>query len=126
MHANIFDSSGVTLTFLPENRAVDAGMMRLNAGVLPSQRDPIPPGQAEFWLSPFIVPPQCTSSMTDDLTVLTVWHHAHLVATRVNVDVIRNGISLGPIRRERVYDFNHQSLEPTGFTTVKPGDQFTM
>lgn len=122
----VFDNSGLTLTLAPEPRDIDAGMLILGGGTTPNQRDPIPSGIADFHLSPFIVPSECTNRWTSDLNVLGVGQHQHLVGTGMNIDVSRDGVSVGPLRRNRFFDFNHQSLEASGLGQLKPGDQLNL
>merc|ERR1719220_2797180 len=101
--------------------------MMLNSGINPDQRpEAIPPGQADFHLSPFIVPPTCTNKWSQDLTVIGVADHMHLTGKTMYMDVSRNGASIGLLRQNRRYDFNHQSQEPSHITTLKRGDQINI
>merc|ERR1719491_216403 len=100
--------------------------MILNAGIKPGQRGAIPPGQADYRLSPFIVPPACTSKWTQDLTLVGVGQHMHLTGKAMYMDVSRNGASIGPLRHNRRFDFNHQSSDPSALVTLKPGDQINL
>ena len=44
----------------------------------------------------------------------------------MSIEVEREGRNLGPLRHERRYDFNHQSIEPADLETLLPGDALYM
>jgi hypothetical protein len=123
---NIRDSSGVTLSFASAPRAQDAGVLLLNGGASPLQRDPLPPGHVNHVLPSFIVPAECTTKWTEDLHVLGVFHHAHLLGKQITIDVSREGSSLGVLRSERRFDFNHQSIEQSPVPMLRRGDQLNL
>ena len=45
---------------------------------------------------------------------------------RLAIHVTRNGEYVGEMRREKRYDFNHQSLEGSSVKTLKRGDELTL
>lgn len=120
----IKDSSGVRVTFATQLRTYDAGTFRFNGGTGDDQRDPIPAGESEYTLPKAYVPSTCTNKWTvDEVTVLGVVYHAHLVGKNLNIDVVRGGEHVGQLRREKRYDFSHQSLEPSSVGKLKKGDE---
>ena len=125
--AKVSDSSGVRVTLAPSLRTHDAETFGVVGGASPMQREPLPPGQAEVSIPSAVVPAQCTSQWNaDEITVLGVMHHAHLVGKKLAIHVNRNGEYIGEMRREKVYDFNHQSLEGSSIKKLKKGDELTL
>ncbi|CAJ1440824.1 unnamed protein product [Effrenium voratum] len=127
LHEGVRDSSGVQLSLSPGLRTYDAETFGLMGGVSPVQRDPLPPGHADYSIPSMILPAQCTQSWSvEEITVLGVMHHAHLVGKKLSVHVTRNGEYIGEMRREKIYDFNHQSLEGSSVKKLKRGDELTL
>lgn len=124
--ATLYDSSGVSMAIANQLREQDAGMFQLVGGVSGQQRSEIDGGQTELTIGSFYVPPTCTSRWTQDLTILGVGHHEHQYGRKVSIEVKRNGTNIGPLRNEKIYDFQHQSLEQVPVDVLKPGDQFLM
>ncbi|CAE7471897.1 moxd2 [Symbiodinium sp. CCMP2456] len=124
---NVSDSSGVHVALAPSLRTHDAETFGIVGGASPMQRDPLPPAQAEVSIPSAVVPAQCTNQWNaDEITVLGVMHHAHLVGKKLAIHVSRNGEYIGEMRREKVYDFNHQSLESSSIKMLKKGDELTL
>jgi len=116
------DSSGVTLTLAPSLRPLDAGIFRLNAATRMFQGIPaISPGQASLTIPSLVVPAACTESWDSELTVLRVVHHMHLIGKHMDINVTRGGAWVGTMRRERLFDFNHQSFEESAVSKLLPG-----
>lgn len=120
------DSSGVRMTLSPALRTHDAETFGIAGGVDPRQRQPLAPGQSNLVIDSAVVPAACTQWDVDEINVLGVMHHAHLVGKRLKVEVTRNGEYIGEMRREKVYDFNHQSLEGSAVKKLKKGDELTL
>lgn len=94
----IKDSSGVRVTFATQLRTYDASTFRFNGGTGDDQRDPIPAGESEYTLPKAYVPSTCTNKWTvDEVTVLGVVYHAHLVGKNLNIDVVRGGEQVGQL-----------------------------
>jgi len=128
LDTGVMDSSGVRVTFANTLRTHDAATFRFNGGTGDNQRDPIPAGQSEYTLSPkATVPASCTNTWNvEEINVLGVVYHAHLVGKNLNIDVMRGDQLVGKLRREKLYDFNHQSLEPASVSKIKRGDQLVL
>lgn len=126
LDSGVRDSSGVRMTLAPALRTHDAETFGIVGGVAPRQRDPLPAGQSNVVIPTAVVPAACTQWDVDEITVLGVMHHAHLVGKHLKVEVTRNGQYIGEMRREKVYDFNHQSLEGSSVKTIKKGDELTL
>ena len=122
----VFDSSGVRMSLAPALRTHDASTFGIFGGVMPQHRDPLPPGVADLVISSAVVPSACTQWDVEEITVLGVQHHAHLVGKRLKVEVTRDGEYIGEMRREKVYDFNHQSSEESSVKKLKRGDELTL
>ncbi|CAE7634303.1 Moxd1, partial [Symbiodinium pilosum] len=74
-----------------------------------------------------VVPSDCTNSWNvDEINVLGVVYHAHLVGKSLNIDVVRANEYVGAMRLEHLYDFNHQSLEPPSVKKVRRGDDLIL
>ncbi|CAE7220545.1 moxd1 [Symbiodinium sp. CCMP2592] len=127
LHTGVRDSSGVRLTFAPALRTFDAAVFRFNGGTDSEMRADIPAGQQEYVLKEAVVPSQCTDSWTaDELNVVGVVYHAHLVGKSLNIDVVRADTLVGTMRLEHLYDFNHQSLEPPSVKKIRRGDDLVL
>jgi len=126
LDTGIKDNSGVRVTFANALRTHDAATFQFNGGTNNGQRDMIPSGQAAYTLPKAIVPSHCTNQWSGDVNIVGVIYHAHLVGKSLNIDVIRNGALLGDLRREKLYDFNHQSLEPSSINKLKKGDELIL
>lgn len=126
LDTGVRDSSGVRMTLSPALRAHDAETFGIAGGVDPRQRQPLAPGQSNLVIDSAVVPAACTQWDVDEINVLGVMHHAHLVGKRLKVEVTRNGEYIGEMRREKVYDFNHQSLEGSAVKKLKKGDELTL
>jgi len=127
LHTGVRDSSGVRLTFAPALRTFDAAVFRFNGGTDSEMRADIPAGQQEYVLKEAVVPSQCTDSWTaDEVNVVGVVYHAHLVGKSLNIDVVRADTLVGTMRLEHLYDFNHQSLEPPSVKKIRRGDDLVL
>jgi hypothetical protein len=128
LDAGIKDSSGVMMIFSDSLRTHDAAVFVLNGGTSPDQRDPIPAGEADHTLSVTVVPKECTNTWAvPSINVLGVAYHGHLVGKSFSIDVTSSvdGSYRGTLRREKRYDFNHQSLESSLLSTISRGDELT-
>ncbi|CAK0826639.1 unnamed protein product [Prorocentrum cordatum] len=75
-----------------------------------------------------VVPKGCTNIWdVPSINVLGVVYHGHLVGKSFNIDVASSvdGSYRGTLRREKRYDFNHQSLEPRLLKTISRRDELT-
>jgi len=121
---NVSDTSGVTLALPLTNRPTDAGILPLNGGVTPKQRANLTANTPRFTLNPpLIAPSSCTSSWETPITIAGAVHHMHLVGMHQQIEIARNGTNLGVLRRERIWDFKHQSLEAPLISQMLPGDE---
>lgn len=121
------DSSGVTLALTPTLRSIDAGILQVNGGTSPSLRANLPANTARFELRPsLIVPATCTNTWQSPLNIVGAAHHMHLLGVHQQIEVSRNGTSLGLMRPERIYDFQHQSLEQSLISQLYPGDEIKL
>jgi Copper type II ascorbate-dependent monooxygenase, C-terminal domain/Copper type II ascorbate-dependent monooxygenase, N-terminal domain len=127
LDAGVNDSSGVRVYFTTELRPEEAGMLELNAGTGPWQRDNIPAGKLDYTLQPFVLPSTCTASYwAAPITILGAAHHMHLTGFKMEINVVREGRNLGLLRNEKFYDFKHQSSEGTAIGQLLPGDEIFM
>mmetsp|Transcript_53968 Transcript_53968/g.101216 ORF Transcript_53968/g.101216 Transcript_53968/m.101216 type:complete len:617 (+) Transcript_53968:45-1895(+) len=127
LEEGVNDGSGVRLTLSPAIRTHDAATFGVNGGVAPMQRDPLPAGEADYALPSAVLPSGCTNQWdVEEITVLGVMHHAHLLGKKLALHVTRNGEYLGEMRREKYYDFNHQSLEGSSVAKLRRGDELTL
>ncbi|CAE7410545.1 moxd2 [Symbiodinium natans] len=127
LDSGVRDSSGVRLSLAPSLRTHDAETFGLVGGASPMQREPLPPGVANISIPSAVLPAECTNQWpVEEITVLGVMHHAHLVGKELSVHVTRNGEYVGEMRREKIYDFNHQSLEGSSVKKLKRGDELTL
>lgn len=118
----------MTLTFAPQPRPIDMGLLTLGGGISPVTRPlGLPPGERRHRLTSLVIPPSCTSQWSqDEITVLGLGNHMHLLGSIQETVVTRDGEYIGPVRRERHWDFNHQSLEESPVRTIRAGDQIEM
>lgn len=58
------DGSGVHVSLAPSLRTYDAESFGLMGGVNPMQRDPLPPGHANYEIPSMVVPAECTQQWT--------------------------------------------------------------
>jgi len=126
MTEGVYDSSGLRAHLLTKNlRPIDAGVMSFAAGVRTGQHPPLPGGQKDVAMETLYVEPDCTMGWSEPLTVFSVQHHSHFMGSHQEISVERDGINLGTMRKEYVYDYNHQSgVEPNNVVrTLLPGDR---
>lgn len=115
LDTGVRDSSGVRVTFAPSLRTFDAATFRFNGGTDDEMRDAIPAGQASYTLPQAKVPAACTSEWAvDEVTVLGVVYHAHLVGKQLNIAVTRGSERVGDLRREKRYAAGRQRRCPAG------------
>jgi len=101
--------------------------LTLNAGIDESTRPAgLAPGIENLKIKPLILPKECTQNWPHDITILSTSHHAHLLGKNVEIHQLRDGEYQGTIRRERLYDFNHQSFLEGPAKTIKKGDEIWM
>ena len=125
--AGVRDSSGVQLTLASSLRTHDAATYGLVGGVSPMHRQPLTQGVADLAIDSHVLPAQCTNAWdVEEINILGVMHHAHLVGKKLTIHVTRNGEYLGEMRREKAYDFNHQSMEGSSVKKLKRGDELTL
>lgn len=125
--AGVVDTSGVRLMLADRLRVEDAAVFMLNGGVTSRSRPPLEPGRSSITLPSFIIPGVCTQSWElPSVSILGIVHHQHLAGKHVQVDVIRNGTFVGTMRREKHYDFQHQSLETSSVKRLYRGDSLNM
>lgn len=123
----VTDSSGirayVTTTDL---RDEDAGVMQFAVALSVGQQPNIPGGMDDVSLESLYVPRDCTANAwASPLNVLGVFHHMHFLGKKMEISVERDGLNLGPVRKELHFDYQHQSVtDPvSSLKTLMPGDQ---
>mmetsp|Transcript_36888 Transcript_36888/g.82994 ORF Transcript_36888/g.82994 Transcript_36888/m.82994 type:complete len:725 (-) Transcript_36888:117-2291(-) len=121
----IYDSSGMRVFMTSELRPIDAGRMAFAVGVSEGQHPPIPGGQKEVSMETLFVEPECSEQWAEPLNIISVGHHSHFHGLHQDVTVERNGVNLGPMRKEYRYDYNHQGgVQPvTALKQLLPGDR---
>ncbi|KAL7544418.1 hypothetical protein ACHAWF_007803 [Thalassiosira exigua] len=124
----INDSSGFRLHIARDVRPIDAGMLNLYNAVTPVQHEPLPGGRNNVATETLYVEPECTETWKEPINIISVNHHMHYFGTHLEVVVERGGENLGPIRKEYVFDYNHQgSVEPdTNLKVLRPGDRLAV
>lgn len=126
LDTKVSDSSGVTLSLTNSVRSIDAGVLDMNGGTSDDQRSPMPKGQKNVQLD-FFMPKGCTNQFAaPHINIIGTVYHAHLLGTRINIDVLHEGAHAGVIRTENHYDFNHQSLEEGPVKKIYKGDEMKM
>ncbi|KAK4302315.1 hypothetical protein Pmani_025590 [Petrolisthes manimaculis] len=116
------DESGIRITYTPELRFYDAGV--LSVGLDPNWKHLIPPHQRTV-LSEGHCVAECTNAAfpPTGINVFAVILHTHLLGRSVRVRHIRQGRELEPIARDNNYDFNYQEYRALHTPrTVLPGD----
>ena len=64
---------------------------------------------------------QALSDFTEEIKVIGVAQHAHLLGAAITTRQFRNGVELEPIIDDPYYDFNYQSIRPVrNHRTIKP------
>ena len=89
------------------------------------QHPPLPGGLKDIAMETLYVEPECTSQWTSPLNVITVQHHSHYLGSHQEIVVERDGVNLGAMRTEHIFDFNHQNgVEPnSAVRQLLPGDR---
>ncbi|CAB9529309.1 Pick C1-like protein 1 [Seminavis robusta] len=124
LDVGIYDSSGMRLHIAPKPRSYDAGQISLLGGFDSAQHpNGIPAGETDFELPTFVVPSVCTYSMwKDPINIMWVVHHMHQYGTKMEIEIRREGRSLGVLVDEKHFDFTHQSFTPSLVSQLLPGD----
>jgi len=121
------DSSGLRITLSHSPRIHDAGIFTFSGGMI-HDRDPLPAGQADVTVTA-VTPKECTNHWNvPSINVLGVLHHAHHLGVKNSVDVTSSvdDSYRGTLRREKRYDFNHQSFAPSSLSAIFRGDELTL
>ncbi|XP_066265485.1 DBH-like monooxygenase protein 1 homolog isoform X1 [Branchiostoma lanceolatum] len=107
--SGLYDSSGLRMTYTPELRDNDVGV--LEVGMMASQYLVIPPHAVDFSSSGFCGT-QCLNAFIEELgepiKIIGVMLHSHLLGVRLNARLIHNGVETD-IARDDNYDFNLQN-----------------
>lgn len=124
----VYDSSGIRTYLTKELRPVDAGIMSFAVGVKTGQHPPLPGGQKDTTMETLYVEPDCTMGWSEPLNVFSVQHHSHFLGKHQKITVERDGVNLGSMRTEHVFDYNHQGgVEPNNkVRTLLPGDRLAV
>uniref|UniRef100_UPI00358E2581 dopamine beta-hydroxylase n=1 Tax=Myxine glutinosa TaxID=7769 RepID=UPI00358E2581 len=103
------DSSGIRLHITPQLRKYDAGVME--AGLVYSSRQAIPPGQAAFTLSGYC-PSSCTSTAlpTHGIWVFASQLHTHLAGRKVFTHLFRAGKYVQTLNADAHYNSSFQEI----------------
>jgi len=125
MAEGVYDSSGLRVYVTKDLRPIDAGVMSFAVGVKTGQHPPLPGGQKDVAMETLYAEPDCTMGWSEPLTVFSVQHHSHFMGLHQEIVVERDGVNLGPMRSEFVFDYNHQSgAEPNNAVRyLLPGDR---
>ncbi|XP_064648503.1 DBH-like monooxygenase protein 1 [Lineus longissimus] len=117
LRSDIFDNSGMRLTYTAQLRPHDMGV--LTVGKIVSLSHVIPP-QQEAFISNTKCNEKCfnaafESDGVDEINVFGAAPHTHLAGRAIVTRHIRNGVELPYIVKDDTYDFNYQAsvnLEP--------------
>jgi len=121
----LFDNSGTSLTLQNGRTKMEAGIFLFNNGIFASLRPAgLAPGNPNLKIAPLYIPKACTEKWEhEELNLISTSHHQHLLGKHMSLTVIRDGKYHGLIRRERLYDFNHQAWSGGQVTKLKRGDE---
>mmetsp|Transcript_84360 Transcript_84360/g.145849 ORF Transcript_84360/g.145849 Transcript_84360/m.145849 type:complete len:232 (-) Transcript_84360:88-783(-) len=100
-------------------------MLEINGGTSPHRRPSLEPGQDNLVLPTMVIPKEVTETMPNDLNILAVVHHGHLIGKSFKMEVTNGGNYVGMLRHEKMYDFNHQSFEEPSLKMLRKGDDLT-
>nr|CAB3263916.1 DBH-like monooxygenase protein 1 homolog [Phallusia mammillata] len=109
--ADIVDSSGLRLTYTPDLRQYDAGILDIGVGVSGIQHI-IPPNAKSFY-SYGDCTSECLSYSLEregfaSIKAFAVMMHSHTIGKQLTLKHIRNETELEPIASDLTYDFNYQ------------------
>ncbi|CAL1540453.1 unnamed protein product [Lymnaea stagnalis] len=107
LRTDVVDNSGLRLFLTKKLRRFDAGMAE--AGVFVDRYLAIPPYEQSFLASGYCTPECINQNLGDqEIKVIGVLLHSHLLARKMRTRHIRNGVELAPILEDNTYDFNYQ------------------
>ncbi|CAE7838898.1 moxd2 [Symbiodinium sp. CCMP2592] len=125
------DSSGLSFLLADRLRPHDAGLLTvIGAGPwsgslgLPD----LPPGRAHYTAPQVLAPSSCTREWNaEELTVFSVYHHAHSLSINMSLEVVRGSQKVGSVRQENRFDFDSQAFEMTsGSMKLRRGDELLL
>ncbi|CAE7838900.1 moxd2 [Symbiodinium sp. CCMP2592] len=125
------DSSGLSFLLADRLRPHDAGLLTvIGAGPwsgslgLPD----LPPGRAHYTAPQVLAPFSCTREWNaEELTVFSVYHHAHSLSISMSLEVVRGSQKVGSVRQEKRFDFDSQAFEMTsGSMKLRRGDELLL
>ncbi|KAI9002470.1 PHM/PNGase F domain-containing protein [Hyaloraphidium curvatum] len=112
------DSSGMRLSYTPNLRAQDMGVLTL--GVF-TQQIVIPPQTSNYTIRS-ICPSDCTSQLSQKSTIFGAVLHMHTAGRSMRTRIIRNGTELEPLAQAH-YDNAYQGyILSDGREELRPGD----
>uniref|UniRef100_A0AC35FG63 DOMON domain-containing protein n=1 Tax=Panagrolaimus sp. PS1159 TaxID=55785 RepID=A0AC35FG63_9BILA len=118
------DHSGFTLTYTPNLRPNDAGIIEL--GHIYSDANSIPPGQKAFPLTSYCIA-DCTQKLPEEgITIFGTQLHAHETGRKLWTSHFRNGVKIGEVNRDNHYTHHWQHIMALQKPVkVLPGDVLT-
>jgi len=117
--ANI-DSSGVSISYTPQLRTYNAGVLML--GDVGVSEYPIPGGQSAYHIEADC-PSECTSLWKHPITVIADGLHMHEYGTMIWSTVWHNGQRIKDyLNRAEWYQFSYQQITPL-VRVIQPGDR---
>jgi len=115
----MIDNSGIVVTYTPNLRQFDAGMLMLGDVVV--REYPIPALTSSYAIESNC-PEECTSQWDNDITIFGDMLHMHQVGSMAWSTQSRNGVMIeGYLNRVEFWDFDFQSLPPLT-RVIKRGD----
>ncbi|XP_033732845.1 DBH-like monooxygenase protein 1 [Pecten maximus] len=107
--SGIVDSSGIRISYTPEVRKYDAGMLITGFFVDPAQI--IPPYEKSFISKGYCSEQDLARGVPEEgVNVFAVLQHSHLLAKQFRTRVFRNGSEIEPFADDNYYDFNFQEF----------------
>eukprot|EP00971_Amphidinium_carterae_P182796 3627465-Amphidinium_carterae.2 len=114
------DNSGLKLTLTPTLRPMNMGNLLSVGAVNSIQAAPLPPGESSDSLD-MHVPSSCLEAAFDSMGI-----QEHGLGQKTEIQVFRDGVDIGAVRDEKMYDFQHQSGMPGRIPTIRRNDSFRL
>ncbi|XP_052095209.1 DBH-like monooxygenase protein 1 homolog [Mytilus californianus] len=112
MRSDLVDSSGMRITFTPDLRKYDAGLLTTGVQIGPTHM--IPPHETDFVNTGFCQAECLEQGLKDmpgqQVKVFAAWQHSHLLAYAMTTKHLRNGKEIEPFADDQAYDFNYQQI----------------
>nr|CAB3263918.1 DBH-like monooxygenase protein 1 homolog [Phallusia mammillata] len=127
---DIVDSSGLKITYTPQLRQHDAGVILVGHIVSPFAHL-IPPNTETFEdyseCGPRCLTDAIGAANVTSVNAFAVLLHSHLLGRSLELKHVRNGTELEPIASDNNYDFNYQETRTLPQeVTIKPDDSLQM